>query len=693
MKQSLFFLFLAMSFFVKAQDKTLDSLLQQLKNMELKKSYLTDTSYINTLAALAKAYNDYNPDTSLIISNQVIRLSDKIKYQKGKADGLKDIGISYFIKANLIQSLDYYQQSLKIAEESGYEQILAAVYNNIGQIYFLQKQHNLALTYYLKSLKIDERQNNQISIALDLNNIGAAYLELNNYDLALKYQQKSLEIQLKINDQLGMADSYQNMGNVYQALKKNNLAIEYFQKSIDISQKITNNFEIIHPLLGLAKVYFETKEYPFAKKYALQAIDFGKKLKANKQIQECTEILYKIFKEENNRERALYYHELFKSYTDSIYNIETSRKINELEASHQYENQTLSLKNEAITNEKQIFQQKVLIYILSGGLVFILLTIYLMYQIYGSEKKNKKILLEKNEEISVQANKLEEAHKELVIQNNQIFDHNNQLKAINQKILANQGILKKAYFKIKEDEQRLKGYTHNIEALNHTKDQLFSIIAHDLRGPLISINELFKFLEEGTIDLAEFEMMLPKMSKNINYTLNLTENLLAWAESQLDGATVTPEYFKLFPIIENYRILFQNQIQKKNLQFINEIPIQITLWADKNMIELVFRNLINNAIKFCKNEGQIQLTTEEKSDFCQFCIEDTGIGMSAEMTDIIFTKARISTLGTHREKGTGLGLKICKEFIEKNGGSIWVESKENMGSKFFVKIPKNNQHL
>lgn len=241
-----------------------------------------------------------------------------------------------------------------------------------------------------------------------------------------------------------------------------------------------------------------------------------------------------------------------------------------------------------------------------------------------------------------------------------------------------------------EIENKLRLQSDELLGMNKLKDRLFSIISHDLRGPLINLNDIIKMLNEGMITEEEFKSFVPQLSKNIGYTTGLLENLLFWSKSQLQGEVVKPVYFNLKEVSINILHLFENTIKEKDILIENNIQLNSKVYADKDMIQLVVRNLISNAVKFSKRGGSIKLTTRTEGNNTILCVKDTGVGISEADQKKLFEQETFTTRGTDNEQGTGLGLLLCKDFIEKNGGSIWVESELGRGSKFCIRIPNGN---
>ncbi len=236
-------------------------------------------------------------------------------------------------------------------------------------------------------------------------------------------------------------------------------------------------------------------------------------------------------------------------------------------------------------------------------------------------------------------------------------------------------------------ENKLRLQSEQLLAMNKLKDRLFSIIAHDLRGPLINLNEIINMLDEGMLTDEEFRSFVPQLSRNIGYTTGLLENLLFWSKSQLQGEVVKPVHFNVKEVTNNILELFENIVSEKEISIDNNIDPERIVYADKDMIQLVIRNLVSNALKFSKRGGSITLSSRMEGNNSIICFKDMGVGISESDQKKLFELETFTTRGTDNEQGTGLGLLLCRDFIEKNGGKIWVESELGKGSKFCVQIP------
>jgi signal transduction histidine kinase len=313
--------------------------------------------------------------------------------------------------------------------------------------------------------------------------------------------------------------------------------------------------------------------------------------------------------------------------------------------------------------------------------IFIRVTNPLIDQILKNEQElfaaNKK-LRENIEELKQTETKLELHEKSLLLKNKEYELLNYELKLSNEQ-------LTEAKEKSLENERRLR-------ELNATKDKLFFIIAHDLRSPFNSILGYTELVIENAKDRNDDESMvfMEIIHSSAKSTLHLLENLLIWAKSQTGQVVFKPEHFFLAPLIHEI-IEFSTPAAKiKNISLNHIRPDLTQIYADKNMLQTVVRNLISNAIKFTNLNGMIDIFAEENEDQIIITVTDDGVGMDEKTLGNLFCFAEnVSTPGTAREKGSGLGLILCKDFVERHGGKIWAESVKGKGSKFYISIPVN----
>jgi signal transduction histidine kinase len=242
----------------------------------------------------------------------------------------------------------------------------------------------------------------------------------------------------------------------------------------------------------------------------------------------------------------------------------------------------------------------------------------------------------------------------------------------------------------KRIENSLKESNEELKELNATKDKFFSIIAHDLRSPFQALLGYSEVLASEIETLKTEEII--SFSRNLNDSLitlyGLLNNLLQWSMLQRDMLEVKPINFNLYEKADKIIDISNHFATKKNISILNHVDTRHQVFADVDMFSSIIQNLLTNAIKFTKTDGQIIVSATAQNNFIEIVVQDNGIGIEEGKSDQLFNFNSIyTTNGTEGERGTGLGLALCKDFVEKNGGKIWVESELGKGSKFSFTLP------
>lgn len=263
--------------------------------------------------------------------------------------------------------------------------------------------------------------------------------------------------------------------------------------------------------------------------------------------------------------------------------------------------------------------------------------------------------------------------RKILASNTALFKRNNEIAEQKKEIAEKAAVLEKT--------------TEQLTELNALKNKLFSVIAHDLKTPIYGLRNLFRNMFQYDLPGEEIKVLLPDIVNDLNYTTGLMENLLQWAKSQMQGNTINPQLLDVSQLIKQTSQLLRLQADSKKVKVKYDSEKPVYIFADKDMIDLVLRNLLSNAIKFTPPEGEVRLGATQTSSCVEIFVEDTGTGISPENIDKLFGNNFFTTKGTANETGTGLGLVLCREFLQKNGGDISVESKPGKGSCFTFTLP------
>ncbi|MEA3443779.1 MAG: HAMP domain-containing sensor histidine kinase, partial [Bacteroidota bacterium] len=247
--------------------------------------------------------------------------------------------------------------------------------------------------------------------------------------------------------------------------------------------------------------------------------------------------------------------------------------------------------------------------------------------------------------------------------------------------------------KLIEALKHLSRREKELKEANITKDKFFSIIAHDIKNPFSSILGFSNLLNDRFYDYSneEVKKYIGIISESSENLYNLLENLLQWSRAQTNKIEFHPKKFNIAQLLMSNVALYKNTAIKKEIEIFTDFNSSIEVDADQDMADVVIRNLLSNAIKFTRKKGRIKIIAAEQKDKVEIAIIDNGVGIEKfELNKLFRIDSQIKSSGTDNEKGTGLGLHICKEFVEKNNGKIWVESEENNGSSFYFTLPKES---
>ncbi|WP_422859732.1 tetratricopeptide repeat-containing sensor histidine kinase [Flagellimonas sp. S174] len=671
-KMCLFGVLLLFTFKLQAQKRKRDSVAYRIKHLVSTNKFSTkDSTHLDLLANYSKYYRFINQDSLYTISKRVLKLSRAIQYKGGEIKALENIGLFYSDKGDYEKALRNYEEALEVArkindteseldiindmgqdyayigdyakalnlylkgldvaQQTDNKWMLSILNENIANLYVRQKDFKNALTFYDRIQAINEELKDDIFHAETQSNMASLYKEAKNYELAMFNINKSIITfeKEKIYDWLAYA--YEVKGSIYLEQKKYQWALHWYDQSNMLHQKkLQDDREKINLLNGMAQVYLGLDRDSLSLSTVNEGYALSKKIKSLQGQIDCSETLYKIHKKRGESDVALGYLEAFKRLSDSLSKDKNKQSLALLETKLQYQQEKQELIS---TNKTALAKQRNYIYF-SVLMVLILLTVLLL--IRRSEKVQKKL------------------NKELKFKSIEVSRRENELTEINK-----------------------------------TKTKLFSIIGHDLRGPIGALQGMLKLFSDGEISKTEFLSFIPKLRSdvdNISFALN---NLLSWGQTQLNGVVTKPKRIQLEKLVLGNIKLLSEVAAGKSIKIINRLPENILVWADYNQIDIVVRNLMSNAIKFTPDDGLITIEAEEDSDVWRIMIKDTGIGMNKEIQKKIFADSNnITTYGTNNEKGTGLGLTLCKEMVNKNKGQIWVESTLRKGSTFSFTVPK-----
>jgi len=594
-----------------------------------------------------------------------------------KGEIYNSIGLYNWQLGNFKEAIKNYNKSFQIFKALNDSTWLGILYNNLGSINWGIGNSNIALECYQAGLKIREKIDDKNGVALILNNIGLIYQDWEQFDKALTLFKEALEIALSINRYVTIAYSYANIGKCYENDEDFDNALKYYKKGYNSLQKETPNSRTVTMFLAnIGDTYLKMRNYDNAYFYYKKSLASARKINNLNRIAISEYKLGNFYYEVNKIDSAKLY--TIKSYKAAVENNYSSIKedvfflLAKIEEELGNTSKALKYFKEAVAIKDSTFNKEKI-------------AKFTELQIkYSLEKKSQEnAILKKNNEIQLLTiNKQENIRNILitlgaflVIISVLIYRSRNSIKSINKK---------------------LKQSGKELIELNKDKDKFFSIISHDLKNPLGIIMSTSELLENEYNNLDDEEKLelisiLRDSSENINILL---ESLLNWARIKMGRMEMNYEEINLFKLVEDNINLYKHYSDKKGIILKNNIPKELIVLSDFNMINLIIRNLLTNAIKFTNKGGIIDITSKSEEDKHYIIITDTGIGMSKDDINKLFRlDVHHSSVGTNKEGGTGLGLILCKELVEKHSGKIWVESEPKKGSKFIFTLPTSIKRI
>jgi signal transduction histidine kinase len=644
---------------------------KELKAIKKEKDFTPkDTSYIKLLNTLSTKYLDLKSDTLAVLATEAFELSKSIDYEMGMIKSLSNLAIYEFKNGDIEKSMSINKEILQKLDIQKFPELGATIYNVLGQTYFKAGNTPEAYKHTFQSLILAKKTNNKELITKLNSNMGDLFTYLEDYDEALEFYTLALDGFDAEEQNPTKSSILANLGHIYLYKNNHTKALELLDRSLPMLEKANNTEMLTKAYLAYGAVYFHTNRYADALHYLKKANLFDKPSKDTtnkafsflglgtiylalnnitkadeylnlslnlyesinnkKGIANTSKALYELNKKKKSEEKALYFLEQAKSYSDSVNNEKSLRDISMWRAKTQFEMEKVILQRQ--TN-LEVAEQKKHIQWAGLGLFLTIVIAILVFSVNKSERK---------------------LNKELALQSQNLSEKENKLNKI-----------------------------------NTNQDKLFSIVGHDLRGPIVSLKQLLGLALKDETGVQHFYTFGPKLKKDVDHIYFTLENLLNWGKTQMYGEPLYPVQINVKEELLAIEYLFRDILDKKSVVIHKEILEGVTLLADANHFKIIFRNLISNALKFTPNNGSIWLTSTEEKDSVVILVKDNGIGMSEEVVHKIFDSSEyFTTFGTNHERGTGLGLTLCREMVHKNNGEIWVRSSPGQGSTFYIRFPK-----
>ena len=544
----------------------------------------------------------------------------------------------------------------------------------------------------VKSLAKYERlkADNDLRGASDaLNDVAFVYWNNNHYAQAASYYELSLSFNKRIGNENGIAMINNNLGMLYSDLGRYNESLQKFTETLAARRSEKETEGVISALINLSVVHNNLGSYNKSIEYLTEANELARESYDEERMRSVYGMLSETYEKMGDVDKSLEYFELYKTFHEKINREQIANVQTELEEERlqkqiliaekaQKENELLKQKLELYEKDEQILVRDSLNESLNSSL--------------SKSQLERKILEQDKELAETKAANQELANKQLTVQKKQL--RNILLVTIiavliiGALIWMGQQRTKRHNEKLAAINESLEKKTKELEVANHTKDRMFSVISHDLRSPITSLQGFFMAIDEFEIP-EDLKAALSSVESQLTNSATLLDNLLVWSRSQLETDEPTIQEFPPADLVDHNMRLLQQMATSKGVILDNAVASTDKIKSDPQMVSIVVRNLMQNAIKFTPKGGTVKVDMVHNGKASYLKVSDNGVGMTPEKVQTLFDiTTNKTTDGTNNEKGSGLGLIICKELIEKVGGHIEVSSEPGEGTEFSLKFQK-----
>jgi signal transduction histidine kinase len=670
---------------------------------------LPDTSFVESLLEKARQYQSISKfDSTLILAKQADSISTKIYYKEGEIQAAiviagtylerkelkraeqtieevlenypnaEQLGWLYKLKGeilydqgDIVQALSFFQDALDLADQisvkSERERFLAVLHQALGNTYQSFGKEQKSYDNYIKAIDYAKSRSDSSFLVVLYNNLGIAYWQSEELDKAQYYLDKSKDYANLINSKADELRAYINLANVLRDKKQFQQALEHYEKAEVLWRQIRPNAPPAIIIHNKGVMYSNMNEYEASEELLKKSLQISRDIQLPQGIYFNHLELSRLYEQTGDIEKAVFH------IDEALPLAKGSGSLSTLNVAQQQAEKIYAKANQ--------FERAYNMLLANREMNDSLNTI---------EKEKEISQLKSTLEVSRQQEINDLLEEKQAQQEQRIQVQNFLIAAAVLIILLIAALLILARRSSREKQQlldELEDRKEELEQLNQAKDRVFAIVAHDLRSPLTSVQGVLELVKDEIVKGDDLKRMVHEIDLSIKENVNVIEDLLAWAKDQLSGMELKSETVEIKSLIKDLLTSQSFLAIRKNITLESKVKDH-SIKGDSNATRIIFRNLISNAVKYTEQGDTIEISASEEDDSVIFEVKDNGIGIPKNAAQKIFNSRTWSREGTKKEKGSGFGLSLSKEFTEKMGGKIWFESDEKKGTTFYVKLPK-----
>ena len=601
-----------------------------------------DSSALLRKDSLAYRLFLYKPDSAISLARETLGHATSNGYEEVEGVSYYILSKAYWAKADYSKSAEYGFKALRIFENTDQTKMWGKSLLAVARTFIDLHNFTHGEKYIRKAEALGKTKNDERLVAEAYREFSMLLSERKEYDSALMYADKGIALFDKYHDSLDMSILFGRKAKIYFFLKKYKDSELYNRKSMLYDSLVGNRraLGITYYQVALDKVHLGQRDSAFL--YLGKSIKISSEIRNVSALIKAHSLMADIYLENKKPDDAVAQLKIASLYKDTLYSTEKSGQIQEMESLYELSSKERTIQQLAQDNLVQqqiVTNQRVFVALLLVGVLVLALAVYFLTRFRRLQEKTNQELAGKNRAIEQQ-------------------------------------------------KEEIQSQAETLQQLNDLKSKLLSVISHDLRGPIATLTSLLDLLTRARLTQDEFVSISEKVKNNLSVTGRTLDNLLSWSMSQMEGIKAEPKVINVKQTIDDTCNLMQEAAQRKLINLENKIDRDVLVTADSDQFQLILRNLIHNAIKFSKPSDTVVVTASADVPFCVISVKDSGIGMSQdELHTLNDTKNYFSKAGTQKEKGTGLGLLLCKEFIKLNGGQLNISSNINEGTEVKFTLP------